>query len=213
MSIVAEFSVDSRILQTALGATSRVHLRFEGFQSVGDVIRLHCWVDGDDLDQFEGALEEDPTVADSRRFTARSNCRLYEVRYSDLGADASLYPALVAANGFTLDGNATGDGWRFRCRFPDRDALVSFHDGCEEQGYHFDLASVYGEDASFPTDPFGLTDAQRDTLMTAYEQGYFDVPRGTTLGEVGSRLDVSEQAVSVRLRRGLSSLLGATLVR
>ncbi|HET7322915.1 MAG TPA: helix-turn-helix domain-containing protein, partial [Halococcus sp.] len=59
---------------------------------------------------------------------------------------------------------------------------------------------------------FGLTDDQEQTLVTAFEAGYFDIPRGTTIQELGEELEVSDSAISQRLRRANSSLIAATLL-
>jgi predicted DNA binding protein len=53
-----------------------------------------------------------------------------------------------------------------------------------------------------------LTTVERDTLEVAVEGGYFDSPRGITLGELADRFDVSKPAVSKNLRRGQRKLLG-----
>jgi cytidyltransferase-like protein len=58
----------------------------------------------------------------------------------------------------------------------------------------------------------GLTNDQEQTLTTAYERGYFAIPRGTTIQELGEALDISDSAVSQRLRRGEESLIAATLL-
>ncbi|HKJ60056.1 MAG TPA: helix-turn-helix domain-containing protein, partial [Halobacteriales archaeon] len=45
----------------------------------------------------------------------------------------------------------------------------------------------------------------------ALETGYFDEPRGATLGEVARRLDISQPAASGLLRRGLKRLVRSTV--
>lgn len=52
---------------------------------------------------------------------------------------------------------------------------------------------------------------QREALQVALEAGYFDVPRNATLVELVEELDVSDSAVSRRLRRALSTLLDGTM--
>jgi predicted DNA binding protein len=52
-----------------------------------------------------------------------------------------------------------------------------------------------------------LTDVERETLRTAVREGYFDTPRGITLGELADRFDVSKPAASKNLRRGQRKLL------
>ncbi|MFD1512780.1 helix-turn-helix domain-containing protein [Halomarina rubra] len=47
-----------------------------------------------------------------------------------------------------------------------------------------------------------LTPRERETLEAAVDGGYFDSPRGETLGTLADRFDVSKPAVSKTLRRG-----------
>jgi predicted DNA binding protein len=47
-----------------------------------------------------------------------------------------------------------------------------------------------------------LTDAERETLEAAVDEGYFRSPRGATLGDLADEFDVSKPAISKRLRRG-----------
>ncbi|MEF8801015.1 MAG: helix-turn-helix domain-containing protein [Halolamina sp.] len=54
--------------------------------------------------------------------------------------------------------------------------------------------------------PADLTAPQKQALQVAREEGYFDVPRETTLDELGSELGVPRQAVSFRIRRGIRRL-------
>jgi predicted DNA binding protein len=59
---------------------------------------------------------------------------------------------------------------------------------------------------------WNLTDKQRLALMTAYEAGYFTVPRTTSLTDLADGFDITHQAFSRRLMRGLDSVLTHTLV-
>jgi len=65
-------------------------------------------------------------------------------------------------------------------------------------------------DAAMP-DRWGLTPAQADALRTAYDMGYFSVPRDADASDVAGALGVSKSAFLERLRRGLARLLGETL--
>lgn len=57
----------------------------------------------------------------------------------------------------------------------------------------------------------GLTDRQRETLVTAYEMGYFDNPRGTTAVECAESLGISQSTFSQHLSVALNKVLGALL--
>lgn len=58
---------------------------------------------------------------------------------------------------------------------------------------------------------YGLTPKQRETLVTALELGYFDVPQRSTMEDVAEEVGVSQQAVSKRLRHGHSNLITSAL--
>jgi predicted DNA binding protein len=55
-----------------------------------------------------------------------------------------------------------------------------------------------------------LTEAERETLRTALEMGYFEVPRATTIIEIADELDRSDVDVSQRLRSGMGAVLRET---
>lgn len=54
---------------------------------------------------------------------------------------------------------------------------------------------------------FGLTPAQREILGYAVESGYYSLPREVSTQELADEFDISDQAVTERLRRGISTLV------
>jgi predicted DNA binding protein len=56
-----------------------------------------------------------------------------------------------------------------------------------------------------------LTETERETLRTAAQQGYYQRPRATTLGDLAAEFDVSKTAVSMNLRRGERKILEAAM--
>lgn len=52
-----------------------------------------------------------------------------------------------------------------------------------------------------------LSDVERETLETAVSGGYFESPRGATLGYLADEFDVSKSAVSKNLRRGQQKMI------
>lgn len=57
----------------------------------------------------------------------------------------------------------------------------------------------------------GLTDKQRETLVTAFEKGYFDRPREVTAADCAGALGISQSTFSQHLRVALDKVLGALL--
>ena len=56
-----------------------------------------------------------------------------------------------------------------------------------------------------------LTPDQRRAIATAWELGYYDVPRTSTLRDVADELDLADSTVSDLLRRGQASLVAEEL--
>lgn len=52
-----------------------------------------------------------------------------------------------------------------------------------------------------------MSPVQRETLLTAYRQGYFGIPRRTNQADLAEELEISDSALSQRIRRGVSKLI------
>ena len=176
-----------------------------------DRVRVLFWAEGGDLDAFESALGEDPTVAEPNRVATVDDRRLYQTELSGEGLESSVYPMLVEVGGVNHELTVTHEGWDFKTSFPDRASLERFHDYCRNHDIGVELHRVYEQQSTEGGDNFGLTDEQRSALRTAFEVGYFEIPRDVSLDELGSRLGISANAASNRLRRGTKTLLENTV--
>lgn len=96
-------------------------------------------------------------------------------------------------------------GWRQSGWFAHREAFDEFREFWQRNG-GFRLHRLTQEgDSEPPWD--GLTDRQREALRTAYELGYFDIPRKASLEDVATQLNISASSVSERLRRAQTGLI------
>ena len=164
---------------------------------------------GDSLPEFEAALASDHTITDPVRLAVTGDARAYRVRY---GADALRFtPVLANLGGLVYDNRSDGRRWSFHVRFPSRAAFASFRNHCSENDVALELFRLYQADPTAGGGALGLTAQQWETLTTAHEMGYFEVPRRTTQEELARRLNVSPSAVSQRIRRATNQLLAATL--
>lgn len=75
----------------------------------------------------------------------------------------------------------------------------------DEAGIEFEIEYVR-DDASDPVDRL-LTDRQREVLLAAARQGYYDTPREATLTEVSESLGVSKATTSDVLHRAEGNVL------
>ncbi|WP_408957630.1 helix-turn-helix domain-containing protein [Natrinema sp. 74] len=103
----------------------------------------------------------------------------------------------------------TADGWRQSGWFADRTAFTEFSSFWQQQcGFRLHRLTRDGA-AESPGD--GLSDRQREALRTAYEMGYFHIPRKTSLKAIAAELGISASSVSERLRRAQLQLIEETV--
>lgn len=205
---IAEFHLDSPILLGALEEVPDAVATFEEQYAHGGAIRFLFWVEAPDYDEFEAAVAGDDTVTELETLVEAPTRRLYRVNLTKRGLDASTYSLKGELDIVLLDAKGTSEGWTVRMRFPDEAAISEYYDTCREWGLSPEVRTKYSEDEAGGGAKDDLTAAQRKALRTAFERGYFEIPRGASLQEVADELGVSRQATSERLRRGLSSLLG-----
>ena len=202
MSVIAEYrlSSDRIALAPTFDAVPTVELELErSFATEPDQPVLFAWGSGP-LEAFERAVADDPTVEALSLLDTAGGKRLYRIAVSD-ETDVVLYSRWVELGAERLEAHYTDGWWHGRVRFPDRAALTEYRGFLQDNGVDFGLKRLY--DAGSPTgNDLGLTDEQRETLVLAYDMGYFDIPRGTTTTGLAEELGVSNQAVSERLRRG-----------
>jgi predicted DNA binding protein len=166
-------------------------------------------VETGDFPAFEAALERDHTVEASLLVAEAATTRIYRLRHAP---DTKLIsPITTEMGGLMLEAEATDTGWSVRMQLPDRETLGDIWEYCDGEGIDFDIGHIYSLD-DVSVDGVGLTDAQREALLTAYEEGYFEEPRGTSLEELAAVLDISPTAVGGRIRRGTSRLIERTLL-
>jgi predicted DNA binding protein len=159
---------------------------------------------------LETALREESAVESYAVVDSTGDEILIRVEWS---AHVDGFLDAIAESGATvLEGVGENDVWQFRLRFDDRRDLAACYRTCVDRDVRVDVEFVHGSDTgSDASAASALTDVQRETLRTAFAEGYFEVPRRTTIADLADEAGVSDTALSQRLRRGISRLLTATL--
>lgn len=203
--LVADIRVpdDDGLFGDALAACPTVRVDPE-YCRLDDASTLYFRANGDDLDAFERALADDETVTDVVVVSRNRDVRVYRARPL---VDVPLLSALDDLSAHVCTRHIDGDGWWLRLHLPGRDALLAFNDYCRERGLDPNVARLGQGGGDAP----GLTEAQRDLLQAAYEEGYYETPRDTSQAELASEFDVSPSSVSQRLRRATAELVENTL--
>jgi predicted DNA binding protein len=201
MTLVGEFRVSAEMfaLQDTLYAVPDGIIEIERVVASGDVLTPYFWVSNCDLDAFEKAVGEDPSVRRLRRLDVFEEAALYRADWTErTEAIAFAYTTIDAV---IVEATGRYDEWELRIRFDDRERLQDFRDYCHDEGIAFTLERLYDESADRQGARFGLTEKQADALMTTWKLGYFESPRKVTLQEVAEELGIAKQSLAQRLRR------------
>jgi predicted DNA binding protein len=209
--MIACCTFDAPVLESTFSACPDLRIEIEGMDAGESVpLRLVFWARGVAAETLDDALPADRTVADAKRLTSTSDATLYRtIHHADMSTTA-VYNAAIAHDAVLLAATNDGGGWDVRMRVPDREALSGFLDQCHQFGVDVVVNSIRDQD-QMSRYGFGLTPSQREVLALAWDQGYFAVPRETSLGNLAAELDISQQAASERLRRGLWQLVSNTV--
>jgi predicted DNA binding protein len=171
--------------------------------------KFFYYVESSDFREFEDGLRNDHTVGEFEQvIETRNGKAIYSFEYTD---EAKLLsPVIAAANGVILDMENDGSAWILTVWMPERTDLVQLWDYAKQNDIDIELVRV-NEYAGLGNTDAGLTDSQREALLVAFENGYFEEPRDATLVEVAADLDISQPAASGLLRRGIKRLIISSL--
>ncbi|WP_255196174.1 helix-turn-helix domain-containing protein [Halorarius litoreus] len=179
-------------------------------RTVDGRLDLTTWAAGGDVEAFEAGLDVDETVDRWLVVGARETETLYRIRLTPDASEALDYDAWTDGRLVLRAARRRHDGWLVAGFVTDRSVLPQLAAGCSAHDVAFDLVRTAETDGL--TGPeLALTETQRETLLTAFDRGLYSVPRGATIEELAEPLDVSHQAVSERLRRGVHSLIQTTI--
>ncbi|WP_254529065.1 helix-turn-helix domain-containing protein [Natrinema gelatinilyticum] len=210
MGFIAEIHLvhDELPLAATIERQSSVTLRYEYEMTTDDRRIQFVSAFDDEYGALEETLASDPTVSELDCIATFENRAIYRIV---VDTDLQIVPAQCAEYGlFVFTVTSANGGWVIRAHLPGRDALTAFRKWCRDREISFRVNQLY--DSSVSDDrAYFLTERQHEILTVAYYAGYFEVPRDVTQDALAERLDISDSAVSQRLRRAISELITATL--
>lgn len=160
--------------------------------------------------KFEKSVQSHSTVNEVEVINAHDGEVLYALDW-DISSD-TFFDTLIDTGANLLEARGIAESWMFELRFQSHEDLSSFQEHCAKQHIPIDVQRLYN-----PTKPsvgpwFGLSSAQRTTLARAVEAGYYSIPRQISTNELAAEIGITDQAVTERLRRGISNLVSSTLL-
>lgn len=197
------------ILGQVLEEVDQYYAELTQFVPTGDQLIPYFWIENDDLSGVERALQTHARIADVTKYDERAGRGLYQVEWNYPSDD--FLSILMDNDVLVTKARGTPDAWEFELLAGNQSTLAAFQTACNERAIPIEIQTIF---QSGPTtvDRVGLTEKQREILQVAYERGYFRVPRGVTVTELGEEFGISPQAASKRLRRGLSAVVGQVLM-
>ncbi|MFC6718053.1 bacterio-opsin activator domain-containing protein [Natrialbaceae archaeon GCM10025810] len=212
MSIIAEFSVKSDDLALNHTLTSAPRMIVEIEQVVAtmeDRLMPYFWVTGGDHEEFEAAFQNDRSVKNATIIDEVEDARLYRAEWTE-NVETIIY-AYVELGATLMRAIGKAEEWELRMRFDNHDSLSKFRDYCAENDISIELNRTQEQEQPMASAQYDLTPTQRETLVTALETGYYEVPRAVTMRELADQLGVSQQTLSNRFRAAYKNLVTSTL--
>lgn len=213
MATVAEFTVSTGAVPSnvVFERLPGMTVEFERIVPTDEAIVPYAWVYGVDVEEIERIIEAFPR---ERPHPDLRGLELVDTVDGDLllrfeweANVEGLLRAIAESDVVLLSGVGTRDRWRIEVRGADRATVSAFQTLCLEHGVPVELTSLHTL-APIGRDPDRtLTDAQREALALAYERGYFESPRETTLEELAAEFGITGQSLGSRLRRGVNRLV------
>lgn len=212
MTVIVDITISSEdfILGRTMQAVPASQIEVEQLVPSGELALPYFWVEETDADAAEVALSEESAVKTVTQTDVLDGRVLFRIEWTE--EVDSFLNNLVEYEAAVLEATGTDDEWQFQLRFRSYEVLSAFYRDCIDKGVGVQLDRVHNPVEAASNARFGLTEDQEQTLLTAFEGGYFDIPRGTSIQELGEALEISDSAVSQRLRRAESALIAATLL-
>lgn len=167
------------------------------------------WLTGLQRDRAGELMQSDPSIDEVvEREHFEEGAAYYHVEWD--GAVEQRINAYIDKEGSILEARLEDGTWRVDIRFVSREQFDVFRRRLSEEGYSFQLLTL--NEVETPHQGYRkLTRSQRDALAVAARNGYFRVPRETTMERLADELEISHQSASELLRRGMENLVLSTL--
>lgn len=212
MSVIVELSLASDTFQLGdiLSMEEETTVTLETMVPLGNRSVPFFRVHGDARDSFEATVRNHATVSAVDMINTHDGEALYALDWES--TDDAFLSIIERLDGHVLEATGDAEKWHFQLRFPTHDALSEFQQDCFDADISIHVKRIYN-----PTKPdagpwYGLTTPQRETLTAAVENGYYSLPRRVSTSELADRFDVSDQAITERLRRAVETLVTNTLL-
>lgn len=160
-------------------------------------------------DRIKQSIQSDETVEAVTHLSGNGEHHLYRVSWR--ARIRVVLGVFLQTSGSLVNARGRADRWSLRILFPEQESISMICENWRNHGIDPSIQRVIGVSGMFGCGGLDLSQCQHETLRTAFEMGYYEVPRDITLDDLAEELQVSHQALSERLRRGHRNLIETTL--
>jgi hypothetical protein len=168
------------------------------------------WATGEGQDDFAEGVRSHASVRAFLELDRIGESALYRIEWEDPPVD--LIEGLSRADAVVLEARGA-EAWSFRLRFPDHETLSAFHTYVIEHDIPIQIDRTYTlTETTGHGHRFGLSQEQREALVLALREGYFETPSDAALDDLADELGITRQSLSNRIRRANEKVLTDVLL-
>lgn len=210
MSVIIELDLPAQQFELGriLGTKGEPNAILETMVPLGEQTVPFFRVQGKEIG-FEDSVQGHPAVNDIDVVSSHDGETLYALDWAI--SDDTFFESLMESGGYMLEAQGVAEKWSFELRFQSYDALTMFQEKCSKREIPIDVRRLYNPIKPDVGPWYGLSPQQRITLTRAVEAGYYAIPREIKTGTLAAEFDISDQAVTERLRRAIRNLVSSTL--
>ncbi|WP_436346171.1 helix-turn-helix domain-containing protein [Natronorubrum sp. FCH18a] len=212
MAIEASFTIDQPEfpLNAVFEELPDATIELDRVVPTSDAIIPYFWIYAENIAELTTDLSDDEGVEKVKIVDELSEQMLVRIDWNL--EHESVLTAIVNTDVALLSGIGDDEKWTFEVRSGTQQQISEFQSYCHDNDIPIQLTQLHALSALRSDREYDLTDGQRTALVLAYSRGYFDSPRDATQDDIADELEISRQAVSSRLQRGLRRLVASTLI-
>lgn len=214
MATVAEFTVGGADfpLGRIFDELPEVTVELDRLVPTNKAILPYFWVWGADMDSVVDVLTGQPEIRAATLVDEVEGGGLFRAEWDE--ETEGILTAIANSEVVLTRGDGTGErgNWVFEFRVEALEHLSEFQHYCREHEIDVTPNRVYSLAEMRGGGEYNLTPEQHETLVLAFNEGYYNDPRETNLEALADILDITRPSVSSRLQRGYRNLIGSTLI-
>ena len=211
MAVVAEFTADTVdfALDRVFEAYPEATVELDRVVPTDEAFLPYFWVWDADVDGVAEAVSGAKSPTEVGLVDRVDGGGLFRARWL---RDFDGLIERIERSGLTLQ-KAVGsrENWLFEFRAERVDDLSEFQRYLADADAGATLVRLHELDDGGTTGRYNLTAPQREALLLAYDEGYYETPTRTDLESLAAKLGISRSAVSARLKRAYGNLVEATV--